>query len=97
MRTLNIGTWNVRTLMDSVVTVPNRKQRRTTVVRRELCRYTTEIAVLSETRLVRDGCQRSWCCGVDANVRRGLKQEGFAFKLDLVGKLSGLQKASMTA
>ena len=50
---LKIGTWNVRTLMDSAGS--DRPKRRTAFVGRELCRYGIEIAALSETRFAELG------------------------------------------
>ena len=50
---LTIGTWNVRTLMDT--SGSDRPQRRTALVGRELDRYKVEIAALSETRLAEEG------------------------------------------
>ena len=48
-----IGTWNVRTLMDS--SKADRPERRTALVARELDRYNIHIAALSETRLANEG------------------------------------------
>ena len=48
-----IGAWNVRTLMHSAGL--DRPQRRIALVGRELGRYKTEIAALSETRLAEVG------------------------------------------
>ena len=45
---LEIGAWNVRTLIDSDGS--DTLQRRTTLVGKELGRYKIEIAALSETR-----------------------------------------------
>ena len=50
---LTIGTWNVRTLMDS--SGSDRPRRRTALVGRELDRYKVKIAPLSETRLAEEG------------------------------------------
>ena len=50
---LTIGTWNVRTLMDSAGS--DRPQLRTALVGRELGRYNIKIAELSETRLAEVG------------------------------------------
>ena len=50
---LKIGTWNVRTLMDSAGSY--RPQRRTALVGRELGRYGVEIAALSQTRFAEIG------------------------------------------
>ena len=46
---LNIGAWNVRTLLDNDKT--ERLERRTALVAKELARYNVDIAALSETRL----------------------------------------------
>ena len=56
---LQIGAWNVRTLMDSAGS--DRPQHRTSLVGRELGRYGIEIAALSDTLFAEmRGDQRSW-------------------------------------
>lgn len=50
---LNVGAWNVRTLMDTFGS--KRPERRTALVGRELVRYNVDIAALSETRLANTG------------------------------------------
>ena len=50
---MKIGAWNVRTLMNSARL--DRPQRRTALVERELGKYGTEIAALSETRFAEIG------------------------------------------
>ena len=50
---MTIGAWNARTLMDSAG--PDRPQRRTALIGRELDRYKVEIAALSEIRLAEKG------------------------------------------
>ena len=44
---LQLAAWNVRTLLDS----PDRHERRSAIVARELARYSVDIAALSETRI----------------------------------------------
>ena len=90
---LNIGAWNVRTLMDSAGS--DRPQRRTALVGREICRYGIEIAALSETRFAEIwGDQRSWRYTFFWSGRKSEERReagvGFAIKSDLVGKLTGL-------
>ena len=53
MKVLNLGTWNVRTLLDN--TKADRPERRTALVAKELARYKVDIAALSETRLADKG------------------------------------------
>ena len=47
--TLNLGAWNVRTMLDREGT--DRPERRSALVDRELNRYNVDMAALSETRL----------------------------------------------
>ena len=93
---LTIGAWNVCTLMDS--TGSDRPQRRTALVRREPDRYKVEFAALSETRLAEKGLLKEVGVG-NTFFGSGRKKEerrdagvGFAIKLHLVSKLSGLPK-----
>lgn len=58
---LNLGSWNVRTLLDRDTT--DRPQRRTALIASELARYKIDIAALSETRMA----------GVDEEPRRDEK------------------------
>ena len=44
---LRVASWNVRTLLDS----PDRHERRSAIIGRELARYSIDIAALSETRI----------------------------------------------
>ena len=46
---LLVGAWNVRTLLDRDDTA--RRERRAILTAKELARYTTDIAALTETRL----------------------------------------------
>ena len=91
---LNIGAWNVRTLMDSAGS--DRPQRRTTLVGRELGRYGIEIAALSEIRFAEIGEIKEVGAGYTLfwsgrkSEERREEDVGFAIKSDLVGKLSGL-------
>ena len=91
---LNIGVWNVRTLMDSAGL--DRPQHRTALVGRELARYGIEIVALSETRFAEIGEIKEVGAGYTF-FWSGRKSEerreagvGFAIKSDLVGKLTGL-------
>ena len=47
MTALNLGAWNVRTLLDRA----DRAERKSALVDRELSRYKLDMAALSETRL----------------------------------------------
>ena len=93
---LKIGTWNVRTLMDSAGS--DRPQCRTVLVGRELDRYKVEIAALSETRLAEEGLLKEVGAGYTFFWSGHKKEEGheagvgFAIKYNLVSKLSGLPK-----
>ena len=91
---LKIGAWNVRTLMDSAGS--DRPHRRMALVERELGRYGIEIAALSETRFAEIVEIKEVCAGYTF-FWSGRKSEerreagiGFAFKSDLVRKLTGL-------
>ena len=91
---MKIGTWNVRTLMDSARS--DRPQRRTALVGRQLGRYGIKIAALSETRFAEIGEIKEvgagytyFLCGRKSEERREAGV-GFAIKSDLDGKLSGL-------
>lgn len=53
MKNLNIGCWNVRTLLDREGS--GRPERRTALVAKELERYNIDIAALSETRISEEG------------------------------------------
>ena len=53
LKALTFGTWNVRTLLDSLKA--DRPERRSALVSRELARYGIDIAALSETRLRNEG------------------------------------------
>ena len=93
---LIVSAWNVRTLMDSAGS--DRPQRRTALVGRELDRYKVEIAALSETRLAEEGLLKEVGAGYTFFWSGRKKEErheagaGFAIKLHLVSKLSGLPK-----
>ena len=49
--TLNVATWNVRTMLDN----DRRPERRTALIAKELERYSIDIAALQETRLQGQG------------------------------------------
>ena len=93
---LTIGSWNVRTLMDS--SGSDRPQRRTALVGRELDRCKVEIAALSETRFAEEGLLKEVGAGYTFFWSGSKKEErreagvGFAIKSNLVSKLSGLPK-----
>ena len=93
---LTIGTWNVRTQMDS--SCSDRPQRRTVLVGRELDRYKVEIAALSETRLAEEGLLKEVGAGYTFFWSGRKKEErreagtGFAIKSHLISKLLGLPK-----
>ncbi len=53
MKVFNLGTWNVRTLLDN--TKADRPERRTTLITKELARYNVDIAALSKTCLADKG------------------------------------------
>ena len=89
---LKIGTWNVRTLMDSARS--GRPQRRTALVGRDLGRYWIEIATLSEARFAEVGEIKGgdpgytfFWSGRKSEERREAGVD-FANRSDLVGKLS---------
>ena len=94
---LTIGAWNVRTLMDS--SGFDRPQRRTALVSKEFDRYKVEIEALSETRLAEEGLLKEVGPGYTFFWSGRQKEEcreagaGFAIKLHLVSKLSGLPKS----
>ena len=50
---MTFGAWNVRTLLDRDAS--SRAERRTALIARELSRYQTDIAALSETRFAEEG------------------------------------------
>ena len=93
---LTIGTWNVRTLMDS--SSSDRPERRTALVGRELDRHKVEIAALSETSLAEEGLLKEVGAGYTFFWSGRKKEErreagvGFAIKSHLVSKLLGLPK-----
>ena len=81
-----------------MVSGSDRPQRRPALVGRELDRYKVEIAVLSETRLVKEGLLKELGAGYTFFWSGRKKEEqreaevGFAIKSHLVSKLSGLPK-----
>ena len=89
---MRIGTWNVRTLMDSAGS--DRPQRRTALVDRELGRYGIQIAALSETRFADVGEIKGVGAGYifflsERNIEER-REAGICFAIitELVGKLS---------
>ncbi|XP_069977707.1 craniofacial development protein 2-like [Penaeus vannamei] len=93
---MNIGTWNVRTLLDR--NESERPQRRTALIASELTRYNIDIAALSETRLAGEDelCERGtgytfFWSGRGPEERREAGV-GFAVKTSMVGKLAGPPK-----
>ena len=97
---LMIGTWNVRTLMDSASS--DRPQRRTVLVGRERDRNKIEIATLSGTRLAEEGLLKDVGAGYTFFWSGRKKEErreagvGFVIKSHLVSQLSGLNERLMT-
>ena len=96
MTRLTIGTWNVRTLLDSAKA--DRPDRRTALGARELARYNIDIAALSETRLAGEGHLTEKGAGY-TYFWSGRKQEerreagvGFAIRSNLVKNLTSLPK-----
>ena len=88
---LKIGTWNVRTLMDSVGS--DRPQCRTALVVRKLRRYVIHIATVSE-KVALD----TLSSGVNAKVKRGGKHElAFPVKYNLLVCSQNCRKATMSA
>ena len=93
---LTLGSWNVRTLLDTAGA--DRPERRTALVARELARYNADIVALSETRFaevgqlteVGGGYTFFWS-GRSSKVRREAGV-GFAVKSRLVNQLSSLPK-----
>ena len=91
-----IGTWNVRTLMDS--SKADRPERRTALVARELDRYNIHIAALSETRLANEGQLTEAKAGYTffwsgrSSEERREAGVGFAIRSNLVSKLTSLPK-----
>ena len=93
MTALNLGAWNVRTLLDRA----DRAERKSALVDRELSRYKLDMAALSETRLsdVGEAAEANYTFFWSGKAT-GLKREagvGFAIKNTLVPKLMGTPKA----
>ena len=88
---LNLGTWNVRTLLDN--TKADRPERRTALVAKELACYNMDIAALSETCLANKGqllelgggCTFFWSGRSSAERREA--GAGFAITSHLARKL----------
>ncbi len=91
---LNIGAWNVRTLLDRAEA--SRPERRTAIVAKELERYNIDIAALSETRLADEGSLQEigggytffWKGKPQAEDR--IHGVGFAIKSNLLKSISSL-------
>ncbi|KAI8501811.1 hypothetical protein Bbelb_202230 [Branchiostoma belcheri] len=96
VRALTIGTWNVRTLMDSAKA--ERPERRTALVARELDRYNIQIAALSETRFANEGQLTEANAGYTffwsgrSSEERREAGVGFAIKSNLISRLTNLPK-----
>lgn len=93
---LNIGSWNVRTLLPDTRTAATRPERRTALVARELDRLNIDIAALSETRLADEGQLEEvgggysfFWKGVDEGEDR-FAGVGFAVRTKLVKQLEEL-------
>ena len=101
---LNLGAWNVRTLMDNPKS--KRPERRTALVAKELARYNIDIAALSETRLEDTGLLEEKSIGYTffwsgrSNKERRTSGVGFAIKSNIANKLTkqptGLNDRLMT-
>ena len=96
---LRIGTWNVRTLMDSAGS--DRPQRRTTLVVRENSDSCTERdSGLGSQMFGRSKKLALYTpsSGVDTKVKRGVRHElALPLKRNLLVSFQDCQKASMTA
>jgi len=96
MPLLTLGTWNVRTLLDSQTA--NRPERRTALVARELGRYNIDIAALQETRLAEEGQLTEDKGGYTffwsgrSSAERREAGVGFAIKTNLLKNLKSLPK-----
>jgi hypothetical protein len=94
VKVLNLGTWNVRTLLDN--SKADRPERRTALVARELARYNVDIAALEETRLADKGQLTEQSGGYTffwsgrASTERREAGVGFAVKSHLARKLAKL-------
>ena len=99
---LRLGSWNVRTLLDS----NERHERRTAIIGRELARYNIDIAALSETRLsgqtelVERGAGYTFYCIGQQDGQPRQAGVGFAIRSSLVSQLEipphGLSPRLMT-
>ena len=94
VKVLNLGRWNVRTLLDN--TKADRPERRTALVAKELARYNVDIAALSETRL-QDKGHLTECGGGytffwsgRSSAERREAGVGFAIRSSLARKLDKL-------
>ncbi|XP_047502747.1 uncharacterized protein LOC125048220 [Penaeus chinensis] len=75
VKVLNLGTWNVQTLLDN--TKADRPERRTALVPKELARYNVNIATLSEIRFADKGMVAGIpSSGADAAPPNGKRQAG---------------------
>ena len=91
---LLVGAWNVHTLLDRDNTA--RPERRTALIAKELARYRTDIAALSETRLADEGVQKEDGCGYTFFWRGKPEAEdrlhgvGFAIRTSLMKSIPSL-------
>ena len=96
MKQLAIGSWNIRTLMDSPKA--DRPERRTALVARELARYYVDIAALSETRIANEGHLTmgggGYCFFWSGRTSEERREAGvgFAIRSHLVSKLESLPR-----
>ena len=91
---LNLGAWNVRTLLDRKGT--DRPERRMALVDRELDRYQVDMAALSETRLadVGEAAEAHYTffwSGKASNLKR---EAGVGFAIKTSAKTLGLARVS---
>ena len=103
---LNIGSWNVRTLLPDTRSAAIRPDRRTALVARELGRLNIDIAALAETRFADEGQLEEVGGGYTffwKGVEEGENREsgvGFAVKTEVVKQLvelpSGISKRIIT-
>ena len=94
VKVLNLGTWNVRTLLDNIKA--DRPERRTALVAKELARYNVDIAALSETRfadkgqLTEHGGGYTFFWSGRSSTERREAGVGFAIRSHLARKLAKL-------
>ena len=91
MRSVTIGAWNVRTMLDRAGTsCPERKR---ALVDRELSRYKVDIAALSETRYacIGQATEKNYTFFWSGKSEKEKRESGvcFAIKNSLAGKIEG--------